>query len=73
MTVAELQRILAGVNPDAEVIVTYHISEHEDAGFYEDDVATANYGMTIPDENCDHTMFYLLTDGFCEAAEALGP
>lgn len=73
MTVGELQRILTGADPDTEIIISYHISEHEEAGFYEDNVATANYGMPIPDETCDHAMFYLLTDGFCDAAEALAP
>jgi hypothetical protein len=66
MTVSELQTLLADLDPNAEIIVTYHIDEHEGAGFYEDDIATVNSGGDHgPGTVC------LLTDGFCDAAAGL--
>lgn len=67
MTVAELQHILSHLDPDAPVIISYHVDATDEGAFYEDDIVTFNAG------ECEHgnPVVYLLTDGFCEAASNL--
>lgn len=68
MNVHQLQHILLDADPAAEVIISYHADAAPEGAFYEDDVSTFSERM---DDTMGRPVFYLLTEGFCEAATAL--